>query len=124
MYTPSDETIEKLVDGCTTGTVTLTDDELGVLLPYVLAWVRDSPSSAPVWQRLTATYPCVGQPPNGLYHYSVGILDDLVAAQPRGQVMLRTLLQEIARLLHVRFVERCTATWLRTLIRDAMEDET
>ena len=57
-------------------------------------------------------------------HYSVGILDDLVAAQPRGQVMLRALLQEIARLLHVRAVERCTAAWLRTLIREAMEDET
>src|SRR6266704_2657742 len=122
MYTPSDETIDKLLDGFNTGTVTLTEDELGVLLPYVLAWVRDSPSSAPVWQQLTRTYPYVGQPSNILYHYSVSILDDLVAAQPRGQVMLRALLQDIARLLHVRAVERCMASWVRTLIREAMED--
>jgi hypothetical protein len=124
MYTPSDETIEKLLDGFDTGTATFTGEELQVLLPYVLAWIRNSPSSAPVWQWLMQTYPGPTQSPNTLYHFSVGILDDLVADQPRGKAMLRALLQEIARLLQVRYVERCTATWLHTLFREAMEDET
>jgi hypothetical protein len=124
MYKPSDETIEKLLDGFDTGTATFTGEELQVLLPYVLAWVRDSPSSAPVWQRLTQTYPCPARSSNALYHYSTGMLDDLVTDHPRGQAMLRALLQEIARLLHVHYVERCTATWLHTLFREALDDET